>query len=202
MVQIELVLENSNLIPFFGIRRQYALHREELLTAIDDVYKSGQVLDGMYTMRFEQAIASRCDRTYAVAVNSGTQGLKFALAEFEDDTEDLIIPAISFVATVNAAAQSAFKDIHIVDVDAQGLLYLESLERSHVQDNITTVMYVNLYGNTIDYDRFRLQTEFFTSRRLNVIEDAAQAFMSQYKGRMLGMTNSYLLYFISSKKLV
>lgn len=182
MVQIELILENSNLIPFFGIKRQYALHREELLTAIDDVYRSGQVLDGLYTMRLEQAIARRCDRTYAVAVNSGTQGLKFALAEFEDDTEDLIIPAISFVATVNAAAQSAFKDVHIVDVDSQGLLYLESLERSHIQNNITTVMYVNLYGNTIDYDRFRLQTEFFTAKKLNVIEDAAQSFGASYKG--------------------
>jgi len=175
-------LENTNIIPFFGIKQQYALHREELLTAIDDVYRSGQVLDGMYTMRFEDAIAERCGRTYAIAVNSGTQGLKFALEEFEDENDALIIPAISFVATVNTAAQSAFKNTHIVDVDPQGLMYLESLERAHVEDNVTTVMYVNLYGNTIDYDRFRLQTEFFTARKLNVIEDAAQSFGASYKG--------------------
>lgn len=175
-------MENSNLIPFFGIRRQYALHREELLTAIDDVYRSGQVLDGMYTMRFEEAIARRCDRAFAIAVNSGTQGLKFALNEFEEDTEGLIIPAISFIATVNMAAQSAFKDIHIVDVDAQGLIFLESMDRAGIQDRVSTVMYVNLYGNTVDYDRFRLQTEFFTSQQLNVIEDAAQSFGASYKG--------------------
>jgi dTDP-4-amino-4,6-dideoxygalactose transaminase len=182
MVQGQPILENSNLIPFFGIRRQYALHREELLTATDDVYRSGQVLDGMYTMRFEEAIARRCDRAYAITVNSGTQGLKFALQQFEDDNDALIIPAVSFVATVNMAAQSAFKNTHMVDVDAQGLMYLESLERAHIEDNVTTVMYVNLYGNTIDYDRFRLQTEFFTSQRLNVIEDAAQSFGASYRG--------------------
>jgi dTDP-4-amino-4,6-dideoxygalactose transaminase len=175
-------LENSNLIPFFGIRRQYALHREELLTATDEVYRSGQVLDGMYTQRFEQAIARRCDRAYAVAVNSGTQGLKFALEQFEDSEQGLIIPAISFVATINMAVQSAFKNIHMVDVDPQGLMYLESLERAHIEDRIGTVMYVNLYGNTIDYDRFRLQTEFFTANQLNVIEDAAQSFGASYKG--------------------
>ena len=175
-------MENSNLIPFFGIRRQYALHREELLTAIDDVYRSGQVLDGMYTMRFEEAIARRCDRDYAIAVNSGTQGLKFALQMFEDDTEELVIPAISFVATANMAVQSAFKNIHITDVDTQGLMYLESLDRAYAQEDVSTIMYVNLYGNTIDYDRFRLQTEFFTARRLNVIEDAAQSFGASYKG--------------------
>ena len=117
-------MENSNLIPFFGIQRQYALHREELLTAIDDVYRSGQVLDGLYTMRLEQAIASRCDRQYAVAVNSGTQGLKFALQLFEDPNEEIVIPSISFVATVNAAVQSEFKNIQMTDVDHRGLIYL------------------------------------------------------------------------------
>lgn len=175
-------MENSNLIPFFGIRRQYALHREELLTAIDDVYRSGQVLDGMYTMRFEQAIARRCDRSYAVAVNSGTQGLKFALQLFEDPNEEIVIPAISFVATVNTAVQAEFKNIQMTDVDPQGLMYLESLDRSHNEGNVTTVMYVNLYGNVIDYDRFRMQTEFFTSKPLNVIEDAAQSFGASYRG--------------------
>lgn len=182
MVQVESVLENSNLIPFFGIRRQYALHREELLTAVDEVYSSGQVLDGMYTARFEQAIARRCDRAYAVAVNSGTQALKFALNEFESDDAGLLIPSISFVATINAAVQSAFNNIRMTDVDAQGLMYLESLDRTFKEDNISTIMYVNLYGNTIDYNRFKLQTEFFTDQQLNVIEDAAQSFGASYRG--------------------
>ena len=43
-------------------------------------------------------------------------------------------------------------------------------------------MYVNLYGNTVDYDRFRLQTEFFSAKKLNVIEDAAQSFGASYRG--------------------
>lgn len=195
-------MESSNIIPFFGIPRQYALHREELLTAIDDVYKTGQVLDGMYTQRFEEAIARRCDRQYAIAVNSGTQGLKFALQEFEEDDESLLIPAVSFVATANMAVQSAFKNVHIVDVDPQGLMYLESLERSHIEDNVTTVMYVNLYGNTVDYDRFRVQTEFFTSKPLNIIEDAAQSFGASYRGTPSGkMGNISVLSFDPTKNL-
>ena len=182
MVHIELVLENSNLIPFFGIRRQYALHREELLTAIDDVYRSGQVLDGTYTARFEAAIARRCNRAYAVAVNSGTQALQFALNEFEDPTEDIIVPAVSFVATINTAVKAEYLTVHMADVDVNGLIDLESFDRSSVENNIGTVMYVNLYGNTVDYDRFRLQTEFFSAKKLNVIEDAAQSFGASYKG--------------------
>jgi dTDP-4-amino-4,6-dideoxygalactose transaminase len=43
-------------------------------------------------------------------------------------------------------------------------------------------MYVNLYGNVVDYDRFRMQTEFFTDKKLNVIEDAAQSFGASYRG--------------------
>ena len=43
-------------IPFFGVDRQYANIREEILTAIDQVYLSGKVLDGNKTKEFEQAI--------------------------------------------------------------------------------------------------------------------------------------------------
>ena len=66
-------------IPFFGISRQYRDLKEEILDVTDTVYRSGQVLDGAYTRAFEQAMARRCDRKFAVAVNSGTTGLILTL---------------------------------------------------------------------------------------------------------------------------
>ena len=71
-------MENKTVIPFFGVARQYANLRAELLDVIDSVYSSGQVLDGHYTKEFERQMAKRCHRRYAVAVNSGTQALVFA----------------------------------------------------------------------------------------------------------------------------
>jgi dTDP-4-amino-4,6-dideoxygalactose transaminase len=44
-------------------------------------------------------------------------------------------------------------------------------------------MYVNLFGNTVDYDKFRLMTEFFNgNNKMFIIEDAAQSFGASYKG--------------------
>jgi dTDP-4-amino-4,6-dideoxygalactose transaminase len=42
-------------------------------------------------------------------------------------------------------------------------------------------MYVNLFGNTVDWNRFKMTTDFF-NQDLKVIEDAAQSFGASYKG--------------------
>ena len=49
-------MSGTNKIPFFGVDRQYQTLREEILDATDQVYASGQVLDGPYTKQFERTI--------------------------------------------------------------------------------------------------------------------------------------------------
>jgi len=176
-------LETKNIIPFFGISRQYASLRDELLDITDHVYKSGQVLDGEYTLKFEKSMARRCDRAHAISVGSGTQGLIFALEltkPLPSAPSAVLIPAISFAATLNAPLQAQRRPV-ICDVDYQGLLDLNSLGNTFDDMGVNTLMYVNLYGNCVDYDRLRLHTEFFNDN-LYVIEDAAQSFGGSYKG--------------------
>ena len=66
-------------IPFTGTKRQYQSLRSELLDTADKVWSTGQHLNGYYTETFESVIAERCNRKYAIAVNSGTQALIFAI---------------------------------------------------------------------------------------------------------------------------
>jgi dTDP-4-amino-4,6-dideoxygalactose transaminase len=99
-------LEIKNLIPFFGIDRQYLTIRDELLNASDEVYRTGQVLGGQQTFNFELAIAERCQRRYAVAVGSCTQGLIFSLMAGPKAGEKVMIPTISFAATINSVLLS------------------------------------------------------------------------------------------------
>jgi dTDP-4-amino-4,6-dideoxygalactose transaminase len=172
-------LENKNLIPFFGVARQYQNLREEILDVTDKVYTSGQVLDGNYTTTFEQAIAVRCNRKYAISVNSCTQGLIFALQCLKMPGR-VVIPTISFVATLNSVL--ATPNIpEFVDVDYNGLMDLKNANFSLRGRNIAAIMYPNLFGNTIDYDKFRVLTEFVGESPL-IIEDAAQSFGASYKG--------------------
>jgi dTDP-4-amino-4,6-dideoxygalactose transaminase len=164
-------------IPFTGLGRQYRQHRDELLTATDRVYATGQVLDGEFTHDFERAMATRCHRAYAIAVNSCTQGLIFAM--HSTTSSRVLIPAVSFAATVNSVLQAGHEPV-FCDVDGHALMDLESLEDNLAGTGISTVMYANLFGNVVDWDRFRVQTEFF-SDQMFIIEDAAQSFGAWYQ---------------------
>jgi dTDP-4-amino-4,6-dideoxygalactose transaminase len=170
------------MIDFFGVKRQYQNLRDEILDATDAVYLSGQVLDGEYTSRFESAIARRCDRKHAISVNSGTSALIFALQARNpnNDPRGILIPAISFVATLNAT-QMVDDYTAICDVDFAGLMDLTTLNEP-IRGVIDTIMYVNLFGNTVDYDKLRVAAEFFGNDDMYIIEDAAQSFGASYKG--------------------
>lgn len=172
-------MENKNLIPFVGIKRQYQNLRDEILDVTDKVYSSGKVLDGEWTHAFETAIASYCDRDFAISVNSGTQGLIFALQSI-GDPGPVLIPSMSFVATVNSVVMTMHTP-EFVDVDFNGLMDLENHHESLRGRYIAGVMYANLFGNIIDYDKFRVLTDF-VGPELFVIEDAAQSFGARYKG--------------------
>ena len=167
-------------IPFFGITRQYNFLREELLVTIDQVYRTGQVLDGPATKSFEVAIARACHRQFAVAVNSGTQGLVFALQSSIPRESSVLIPTLSFAATINSVLVSGHTP-RFCDTDQNGLIDLESYEYALNGAGINCIMYANLFGHTVDWDRFRINTDFF-NQDMFIIEDAAQSFGARYKG--------------------
>lgn len=173
-------MEIKNLIPFFGIDRQYLTIRDELLNASDEVYRTGQVLGGQQTFNFELAIAERCQRRYAVAVGSCTQGLIFSLMAGPKAGEKVMIPTISFAATINSVLLSGHEPV-FCDTDYKALIDLESSDYALKGAGVGAIMYANLFGNTIDYDRFRVMTEFF-NQDLFILEDAAQSFGASYKG--------------------
>ena len=173
-------METKTLIPFFGIKRQYASLKDELLAAVDSVYESGQVLDGENTEEFERKIARRCP----VAVNSGSQGLVFAQQILFTEPTKILIPTISFIATINSILLNGNEPV-LCDTDNQALIDLESMDYAIKGAGVNGVMYVNIFGNTVDYDRFKMTTEFF-NQNLKIIEDAAQSFGASYKGQPSG----------------
>jgi dTDP-4-amino-4,6-dideoxygalactose transaminase len=172
-------LETKTIIPFFGVDRQYATIREEILDITDKVYSSGKVLDHEYTINFEKAIAQRCNRKFAISVNSGTQALIFALQSIFPAGE-VLIPALSFIATLNSVVLTQHTP-KFIDIDQSGMMDLSNVNFSLNSEDIAAVMYVNLYGNVIDYDKLKVLTEFW-GRAPKIIEDAAQSFGSTYKG--------------------
>ena len=171
---------NGARIKFYGLDRQYQTLKPELLDMIDKVYSSGNVLNGIYTERFEEAIAWRTNRKYAIAVNSCSQALMFAYVYYKKypAQSKVALPALSCKSTLNAPKLAGF-DIHYIDVDENGLMDLDLLNIK--DDNIGIISYVNLYGNVIDYNKLAVISSFF-SDRVPIIEDAAQSFGASYNG--------------------
>lgn len=177
-------MSGTSKIPFFGINRQYSNIREEILEATDTVYRSGQVLDGPYTDLFEKTIAQLTERKYAIAVGSGTQALIFASRSVDygraEIRNKILIPSVSFVATVNSVLEAGFDPV-FCDVDPKtGLIDLNRIPVS--ASELHAVMYVNLFGNIIDYDQLQHYIALWAEDNIFVVEDAAQSFGAYYRG--------------------
>ena len=124
-------------------------------------------------------MAARCHRQYAVAVNSGTQALIFAQEALGLRDAKVMIPGVSFVATLNSVLMAGNRPVYC-DVDHNALLDIESIDYA-LDGNVDTIMYVNIFGNVLDYDKLLNVARFFNDD-VKIIEDAAQSFGATYNG--------------------
>lgn len=163
-------------IPYVNLPRQYESIKEELLNAQNAVYTSGRVLDGEQVTNFESEMAKRCQRKYAIAVNSCTQALIFSnmMTNLHNDS-CVVMPAISFIATLNSVLMSG-RHPRFTDVDDQGLIDVSSIDKCDAH----TLLFVDLYGNIPNPEKFKSFEDWY------IIEDAAQSFGSYYDGQPAG----------------
>ena len=168
-------------IAFTGLHRQYQNLKQELTAATDKILSSGQVLDGQYVNFFERQMARRCQRQYAIAVNSCSQALVFAQGALGIDGK-VLIPTTSFVATLNSVIMAGNTPV-FCDIDDRALLDLDQIDFGLSGAGVKAVMYVNLFGNILDYNRLRMVCDFFNPNGdIKIIEDAAQSFGASYNG--------------------
>jgi dTDP-4-amino-4,6-dideoxygalactose transaminase len=159
-------------IPFTGIRRQYANLREEIMDITDQVLSTGQVMNGPWTMRFEDWLANKNHVKHAVTCHSGTQALELIAAfhlqyGFGRVSPTVLIPAMTYIATANAWVKAGW-NIHIVDTDGYGLIDPKKVPRNLVFHAVCTV---GLYGAA--YNRW-----FPNEGNYAMIEDGAQHWLS------------------------
>lgn len=153
---------------------------------IQECLDSGRISGGRLVRKFEEDFAALIGVKEAVAVSSGTDADILALAVLHDmGTErgdEVIVPALSFVATGSAVIHAGFTPV-FVDIDPQTL----NIDPQKIEDAITAktraIMPVHLMGKPADMDRINA---IAAARRLIVVEDAAEAYGAEYKGRKIG----------------
>ena len=171
------------MIPFLDLKAQYLSTKEELETAVLQALASTQYTLGSEVAAFEEEFAAFCHVEYAVALNSGTSALHVALlAAGVERGDEVITVASTFVATVAAVDYVGARPV-FVDVEPVTLNIDTNKIMARVTEKTKAIVPVHLHGHPSDMDPI---LEIAASCGLRVIEDAAQAHDSEYKGRRVG----------------
>jgi len=167
---------------------------EESKNLINRILASGRVSNGKYVREFEEQFAKLIGTKEAVALSSGTDADALALAVLYDfgaeRGDEIIIPALSFVATGNAVLQAGFKPV-FVDVERQTLNIDPKQIEKVITERTCAIMPVHLMGKPAKMDEINKIAKKY---KLFVIEDAAEAVGGVYKGRNIGTISDMAAY--------
>ncbi len=159
--------------------------------------KSRRLSCGKYVREFEKKFAKIIGVKEAVAVSTGTDADILALAVLHDygarRDDEVIVPALSFVATGNAVVHAGFRPV-FVDIERQTLNINASQIEAAITEKTRAIMPVHLMGKPADMDRIM---EIAAKYNLVVVEDAAEAHGALYKGKpagSLGHMGAFSLY--------
>jgi dTDP-4-amino-4,6-dideoxygalactose transaminase len=160
---------------------------------------SGWIAQGPRVREFEEAFAAAIGTQHAVAVSSCTAALHLALiAVGISPGDEVIVPSLSFIATANAAryvgAVPVFAD---VDLATQNLTV--DTVAPHLTDRTRAVILVDQAGVPADLDAMRGLCD---PLQVTVIEDAACAAGSRYKGRPVGAGAALAAFSFHPRKLL
>jgi perosamine synthetase len=187
-----------------GSRSFAPLHEPEFAgeewTLVKDCLDTGWVSSvGKYVDRFEAEVAERCGAPYGIAVVNGTAALHAAFRALSiEPADEIIMPALTFVATANAAMYAGAVP-HFVD-SAMDTLGMDPVAlRTHLERvadrragrtinaqtgrPIAAIVPMHAFGHPVDMDAILAVAAEF---EIPVVEDAAESLGSLYKGRRCG----------------
>lgn len=161
---------------------------------IGGILEKGRVSSGLQVREFEKRFAELVGVKEAVACATGADADALALAVLYDygarRGDEVIVPALSFVATGNAVLQAGFTPV-FVDIELETLNIDPSRIEATISERTRAIMPVHLMGKPADMDRIN---EIAQRHNLTVIEDAAEAHGAMYKGRNIGTLGDMAAY--------
>ncbi len=157
---------------------------EEDRRAVDAVLRGDWLTTGPHVKAFEDAITDFTGARHGVAVSTGTAALHAALhAVGLGPGDEVIVPAISFVATANCVLYMGAKPV-FADLQRETL----NISPMEIQKKITSktraIIAVDFAGHPCDHDAIRTIAK---QHDLIVVSDAAHSLGATYKGRSVGV---------------
>ncbi len=170
------------------------------LAYIQECLKSGWISSqGAYVNLFEKRFSDYCGVAHAVSVTNGTHALHLALAALDiGPGDEVIVPTFTMIATANAVRYCGAKPVF---VDAR--MDTWNIDETKIEEAITSktraIIVVHIYGHPCEMDTIHA---IATKYKLAVIEDAAEAHGSMYKGKKVGSLGDIGCFSLYSNKMI
>ena len=154
---------------------------------------------GEYIPKFERLFARKMGTKYGVTANNGTTALHLAVAALGiGPGDEVIIPSHTMIATPNSIRYAGATPV-LVDSE----LKTWNIDADKIEERITrrtkAIMPVHTYGHPCDMDKIM---RIAKKHKLYVIEDAAEAHGSIYKGRKIGSIGNAACFSFYANKII
>ncbi len=170
-------------IPFASFVPMHGEIRKDLDAAYNRVMDSNYFIQGKECEKFEKDFADYCDAKYCVGVATGLDALYLILKAMGIGTGDeVIVPSNTYIATALAASYAGATPVFVEPILETFNIDVDRIEEK-ITDKTKAIIAVHLQGRPADMDRVN---EIAKKHNLRVIEDAAQAHGTKYKGKKVG----------------
>jgi UDP-2-acetamido-2-deoxy-ribo-hexuluronate aminotransferase len=170
-------------IEFVDLKTQYAALREQIAQRMQKVLDHGQYIMGPEVGELEAALAADCGAKHCITVASGTEALLISLMALDlRPGDEVITTPFTFAATAETIVLLGGVPVW-VDIEPDTCNIDASKIEAAITPRTRAILPVSLYGQVADMDEINA---IAARHRLPVIEDAAQSYGANYRGRRSG----------------
>ena len=157
--------------------------REAVLADVEELLATHAYTNGPQVASFERAFGAYCGTTECIGVSNGLDGLRLSLiAAGIEPGDEVIVPANTFVATVEAVTQAGARPI-LVDASASDYNIDVDAVAAAIGPRTRFLLPVHLYGQLADVVRLE---RVAADAEIRIVEDACQAHGAIRSGRRAG----------------
>lgn len=171
------------MIPFLNLKKINEPYEDEIKEVFANFIESGWYILGKKIEEFEKSFAQYCSTKYCVGVANGLDALEIILKSYDFPVNsEVIVPSNTYIASILSVSNVGLKPV-LVEPDIQSY----NIDPKNIEEKITkntkAILVVHLFGRACDMDEINVIAQKY---KLKVIEDAAQAHGSIYKGKLAG----------------